>query len=96
MLHLLVMKRFIPHFSLFPGAFTTVSSAHQTSSNASMRIAASSRLLTQSGESRMRAEELKSSLTDRSSGLKALQDEMAFSPNLTPVINKVKCTLPKL
>lgn len=72
------------------GAFKTVSSSHQTSSNASMRIAGSSRLLAQSMRNREKTEELKSSLTGPGSGLEALQGELAFSPNLTPVINKVK------
>ncbi|XP_062999151.1 laminin subunit beta-3 [Elgaria multicarinata webbii] len=71
------------------GAFKTVSSAYQTSSNASLRIAGSSRLLAQSLENRKSAEELESDLTDHGSGLEALQGEMAFSPNLTPAINKI-------
>uniref|UniRef100_A0A8D2KYR6 Laminin subunit beta 3 n=1 Tax=Varanus komodoensis TaxID=61221 RepID=A0A8D2KYR6_VARKO len=71
------------------GAFSTVSSAYQTSSNASMRITGSSRLLAQSVENRKSAEELASDLTDDGPGLLALQDEMSFSPNLTPVINKI-------
>ncbi|XP_061488032.1 laminin subunit beta-3 [Rhineura floridana] len=71
------------------GAFKTVSSAHQTSSNASMRIAGSSRLLAQSMENRESAEELEGDLAGHGSGLEALQGEMAFSPNLTPVINKI-------
>ncbi|KAJ6657932.1 hypothetical protein lerEdw1_001722 [Lerista edwardsae] len=71
------------------GAFKTVSSAYQTSSNASMRIAESSRLLAQSSGSRRSAEELKGDLADHGSGLEALQNEMAFSPNLTPAINKI-------
>lgn len=74
------------------GAFKTVSSSHQTSLNASMRIAGSSRLLAQSMQNREKTEELETSLTDHGSGLEALQGELAFSPNLTPVINKVKLT----
>lgn len=70
------------------GAFKTVSSAYQTSSNASLRIAGSSRLLAQSMEKRRVAEELESGLTEP--GLEALQGEMAHSPDLTAVINKVK------
>ncbi|XP_042320219.1 laminin subunit beta-3-like [Sceloporus undulatus] len=71
------------------GAFKTVSSAYQTSSNASMRIAGSSTLLAQSAEKRRIAEELESHFTGHRSGLEALQNEMAYSPNLTPVINKI-------
>nr|XP_034978544.1 laminin subunit beta-3 isoform X1 [Zootoca vivipara]XP_034978545.1 laminin subunit beta-3 isoform X1 [Zootoca vivipara]XP_034978546.1 laminin subunit beta-3 isoform X1 [Zootoca vivipara] len=71
------------------GAFKTLSSAHQTSSNASLRIAGSSRLLAQSAENRQSAEVLESDLASHGSGLEALQDEMAFSPNLTPAINKI-------
>ncbi|XP_060087236.1 laminin subunit beta-3 [Heteronotia binoei] len=71
------------------GAFKTVSSSHHTSSNASLRIAGSSRLLTQSMQNREKTEELESSLTDHGSELEVLQGELAFSPNLTPVINKM-------
>ncbi|XP_054836950.1 laminin subunit beta-3 [Eublepharis macularius] len=72
------------------GAFKTVGSSYQTSSNASMRIAGSSRLLAQSMKNRENTEELVNSLADRGSGgLEALQGELAFSPNLTPVINKI-------
>lgn len=75
---------------LSTGAFKTVSSAYQTSSNASMRITESSRLLAQSSGSRRSTEELKDDLADHGSTLEALQNEMAFAPNLTPAINKVK------
>uniref|UniRef100_A0A803SQN4 Laminin subunit beta 3 n=1 Tax=Anolis carolinensis TaxID=28377 RepID=A0A803SQN4_ANOCA len=71
------------------GAFKTVSSAYQTSFNASRRIAGSSTLLAKSVENRQSAEKLESHFTSLGSGLEALQNEMAFSPNLTPVINKI-------
>ncbi|XP_060628816.2 laminin subunit beta-3 isoform X2 [Anolis sagrei] len=71
------------------GAFKTVSSAYQTSFNASRRIAGSSTLLAKSLENRQSAEKLESRLTGLGSELEALQNEMAFSPNLTPVINKI-------
>ncbi|KAH0618918.1 hypothetical protein JD844_018460 [Phrynosoma platyrhinos] len=71
------------------GAIKTVSSAYQTSSNASMHIAGSSALLAQSAENRRIAEGLEGHFTGHRSGLEALQNEMAFSPNLTPVINKI-------
>nr|XP_020636311.1 laminin subunit beta-3 [Pogona vitticeps]XP_020636312.1 laminin subunit beta-3 [Pogona vitticeps]XP_020636313.1 laminin subunit beta-3 [Pogona vitticeps] len=70
-------------------AFKTVSNAYQTSSNASLRIAGSSRLLAQSMEKRRLAEELESDLTGQGSGLEALLGEMAHSPDLTSVINKI-------
>ena len=41
-------------------------------------------------ENRQSAEELESDLASHGPGLEALQAEMAFSPNLTPAINKVK------
>ncbi|XP_066480764.1 laminin subunit beta-3 [Tiliqua scincoides] len=71
------------------GAFKTVSSAYQTSSNASMRIAGSSQLLTQSSGNRRSVEALQGDVTDHGSALEELQNEMAFSPNLTPAINKI-------
>uniref|UniRef100_A0A8C6X8Z0 Laminin subunit beta 3 n=1 Tax=Naja naja TaxID=35670 RepID=A0A8C6X8Z0_NAJNA len=71
------------------GAFKTIRSAHLTSSNASARIAGSSGLLAESLEYRRNAEELESRLTDSDSGFEVLQNKMAVTPNLTPVINKV-------
>ncbi|XP_053102816.1 laminin subunit beta-3 isoform X2 [Hemicordylus capensis] len=71
------------------GSFKTVSSAHQTSSNASVRIAGSSSRLAQSMGNRRNAEELEGNLQDHSSGLETLQGEIASSPNLTPAINKI-------
>ncbi|XP_007441788.2 laminin subunit beta-3-like, partial [Python bivittatus] len=70
-------------------AFKTITSAHLTSSNASIRIAGSSELLAHSLENRRSAEELESSLIDHDSGLEVLQNKMAVTPNLTPVINKI-------
>ncbi|KAL7985366.1 hypothetical protein Chor_003936 [Crotalus horridus] len=71
------------------GAFKTIRSAHLTSSNASVRIADSSGLLAQSLENRRNAERLESGLIDPDSGFEVLQNKMAVTPNLTPVINKV-------
>ncbi|KAJ7331751.1 hypothetical protein JRQ81_013931, partial [Phrynocephalus forsythii] len=71
------------------GAFKTVSSAYQASSNASLRIAGSSRLLAQSMGKRKLAEELEKGLTEQGPGLEALQGEMAHSPDLTPILNKI-------
>uniref|UniRef100_A0A670YBI5 Laminin subunit beta 3 n=1 Tax=Pseudonaja textilis TaxID=8673 RepID=A0A670YBI5_PSETE len=67
----------------------TIRSAHLTSSNASARIAGSSGLLAESLEYRRNAEELESRLTDPDSGFEVLQNKMAVTPNLTPVINKI-------
>ncbi|XP_034626450.1 laminin subunit beta-3 [Trachemys scripta elegans] len=71
------------------GAFKTVSSAYQSSTNASYRITGTSSLLTRSRENRRTTERLESSFTDHTSRLEALQGEMASSPNLTPTINKI-------
>uniref|UniRef100_A0A8C3S8Z0 Laminin subunit beta 3 n=1 Tax=Chelydra serpentina TaxID=8475 RepID=A0A8C3S8Z0_CHESE len=71
------------------GAFKTVSSAYQSSTNASYRITGTSSLLARSRENRRMTKGLESSFTDHTSRLEALQGEMASSPNLTPTINKI-------
>ncbi|XP_067414925.1 LOW QUALITY PROTEIN: laminin subunit beta-3 [Emydura macquarii macquarii] len=71
------------------GAFKTVSSAYQVSTNSSYRSAGSSSLLAQAKEKRRMTVALKSSLTGHTSRLAALQGEMSSSPNLTPTINKI-------
>ncbi|NWI84790.1 LAMB3 protein, partial [Pitta sordida] len=71
------------------GAFRTIRSAYQTSSNASSLAAAASGLLAESRESRHSAEGLEGRLAESTSKLLTLKGEMASSPNLTPVINKV-------
>uniref|UniRef100_A0A8C8SKQ9 Laminin subunit beta-3 n=1 Tax=Pelusios castaneus TaxID=367368 RepID=A0A8C8SKQ9_9SAUR len=71
------------------GAFKTVRSAYQISTNSSYRVTRTSSLLAQSKEKRRMTEGLKGSLTGHASGLHALQSEMSFSPNLTPTINKI-------
>ncbi|KFW80864.1 Laminin subunit beta-3, partial [Manacus vitellinus] len=72
------------------GAFKTIQSAYQTSSNASRVATSASGLLAESRESRRSAAGLEGGLAGTSSRLLTLQGEMASSPNLTPVINKVK------
>ncbi|NWW55320.1 LAMB3 protein, partial [Pedionomus torquatus] len=71
------------------GAFKTIRSAYQTSSNASSLLAGASGLLAESRESRRSAVGLEGGLAGSSSRLLTLKGEMASSPNLTPVINKV-------
>ncbi|NXC37050.1 LAMB3 protein, partial [Campylorhamphus procurvoides] len=71
------------------GAFKTIQSAYQTSSNASSLMAGASGLLAESRESRRSAEGLEGGLAETTSRLLALRGDMASSPNLTPVINKV-------
>ncbi|NXL99122.1 LAMB3 protein, partial [Tyrannus savana] len=71
------------------GAFKTIRSAYQTSSNASRLVASASGLLAEARESRRSAEGLEGGLEGTTSRLLTLQGEMASSPNLTPVINKV-------
>ncbi|NXU83000.1 LAMB3 protein, partial [Xiphorhynchus elegans] len=72
------------------GAFKTIQSAYQTSSNASSLVAGASGLLAESRESRRSAEGLEGGLAETTSRLLALRGDMASSPNLTPVINKVR------
>lgn len=72
------------------GAFTTIRSAYQTSSNASSLVAGASGLLAESRESRRSAAGLEGGLAASTSKLLTLKGEIASSPNLTPVINKVK------
>lgn len=72
------------------GAFKTISSAFQTSSNASSIVSGASGLLAESRGSRSNAAGLEGRLAESTSKLLTLKGEMASSPNLTPVINKVK------
>ena len=72
------------------GAFKTISSAFQTSTNASSLVAGASGLLAESRESRRSTAGLEGGLAESTSKLLALKGEMASSPNLTPVINQVK------
>ncbi|NXH74583.1 LAMB3 protein, partial [Hydrobates tethys] len=71
------------------GAFKTIRSAHQTSSNASSLVAGASGLLAESRESRRSAAGLEGGLAGSTSKLLTLKGEIASSPNLTPVINKI-------
>ncbi|XP_061869487.1 laminin subunit beta-3 [Colius striatus] len=71
------------------GAFRTIRSAYQTSTNASSHVAGVSGLLAESQESRGSVEGLLEGLRASSSKLLALKGEIASSPNLTPVINKI-------
>lgn len=72
------------------GAFKTISSAYQTSTNASSMLTAASRLLAEARESRRSAVGLEGGLAESTSKLLAMKGQMASSPNLTPVINKVR------
>lgn len=72
------------------GAFKTIRSAYQTSTNASSLLAGASRLLAEARESRRSAAGLEGGLAETTSKLLTLKGEIASSPNLTPVINKVK------
>ena len=72
------------------GAFKTIRSAYQTSTNASSLVAGASGLLAESRESRRSAAGLEGGLAGSTSKLLTLKGEIASSPNLTPVINKVK------
>uniref|UniRef100_A0A8C3KXC9 Laminin subunit beta 3 n=1 Tax=Calidris pygmaea TaxID=425635 RepID=A0A8C3KXC9_9CHAR len=71
------------------GAFKTIRSAYQTSTNASSLLAGASGLLAESRESRRSAEGLEGGLAESTSKLLTLKGQIASSPNLTPVINKV-------
>ncbi|NWS96978.1 LAMB3 protein, partial [Mionectes macconnelli] len=71
------------------GAFKTIRSAYQTSSNASRLVTSASGLLAEARESRRSAAGLQGGLAGSTSRLLTLQGEMASSPNLTPVINQV-------
>ncbi|XP_075766153.1 laminin subunit beta-3 isoform X2 [Pelodiscus sinensis] len=71
------------------GAFQTVSSAYQNSTNANHRITGTSSLLARSRENRRTTESLESNFTNHTSRLEALRGEMASFPNLTPTINKI-------
>ncbi|NXG63298.1 LAMB3 protein, partial [Hemiprocne comata] len=71
------------------GAFKTIRSAYQTSTNASSLVAGTSGLLAESRESRRSAAALEQGLAESSSKLLTLKGQIASSPNLTPVINKV-------
>ncbi|NXJ67160.1 LAMB3 protein, partial [Rostratula benghalensis] len=71
------------------GAFKTIRSAYQTSTNASSLLAGASGLLAESRESRRSATGLEGGLTESTSKLLTLKSEIALSPNLTPVINKL-------
>lgn len=72
------------------GAFKTIRSAYQTSTNASSLVASASGLLAESRESCRSAVGLEEGLVESTSKLLTLKGEIASSPNLTPVINKVK------
>ncbi|KFW72703.1 Laminin subunit beta-3, partial [Pygoscelis adeliae] len=71
------------------GAFKTIRSAYQTSTNASSLVASASRLLAESRESCRSAVGLEGGLAESTSKLLTLKGEIASSPNLTPVINKI-------
>ncbi|KAM6399042.1 laminin subunit beta-3 [Rhynochetos jubatus] len=71
------------------GAFKTIRSAYQTSTNASSLVDGASGLLTESRESRRSAVGLEGGLAESTSKLLTLKGEMASAPNLTPVINQV-------
>ncbi|NWH63275.1 LAMB3 protein, partial [Geococcyx californianus] len=71
------------------GAFKTIRSAYQTSSNANSLVASASGLLAESRGSRRNAAGLEGGLAESTSKLLTLKGEIASSPNLTPVINKI-------
>ncbi|XP_054660088.1 laminin subunit beta-3 isoform X2 [Grus americana] len=71
------------------GAFKTISSAYQTSTNASSIVTGASGLLAESRESRRSATGLEGGLAESTAKLLTLKGEIASSPNLTPVINKI-------
>ncbi|KFO94390.1 Laminin subunit beta-3, partial [Buceros rhinoceros silvestris] len=71
------------------GAFKTIRSAYQASTNASSLVAGASRLMAESQESRRSAVGLEGEFAMSTSKLLTLKGEMASSPNLTPVINKI-------
>ncbi|KAM6295093.1 laminin subunit beta-3 [Aegotheles albertisi] len=71
------------------GAFKTIRSAYQTSTRAGSLVAGASGLLAESRESRRSAAGLEGGLAQSTSKLLTLKGEMASSPNLTPVINKI-------
>ncbi|KAM9520354.1 laminin subunit beta-3 isoform 1-T3 [Guaruba guarouba] len=71
------------------GAFKTIRSAYQTSTNASRLITGASALLAESRESRRSATGLEGGLAETTAKLLTLKGEIASSPNLTPVINKI-------
>ncbi|PKU37545.1 laminin subunit beta-3 [Limosa lapponica baueri] len=71
------------------GAFKTIRSAYQTSTNASSLLAGASGLLAESRESRRSVAGLEGGLAESTSKLLTLKGQIASSPDLTPVINKV-------
>ncbi|XP_042655975.1 laminin subunit beta-3 [Tyto alba] len=71
------------------GAFKTIRSAYQTSTNASGLAASASGLLAESRESRRSTAGLEGGLAESTSKLLTLKGEIASSPNLAPVINKI-------
>ncbi|KAM6044565.1 laminin subunit beta-3 isoform 2-T2 [Chlamydotis macqueenii] len=71
------------------GAFRTIRSAYQTSTNANSLVTGASGLLATSRDSRGRAAKLERGLAGSTSKLLSLKGEMASSPNLTPLINKI-------
>ncbi|XP_040472736.1 laminin subunit beta-3 isoform X2 [Falco naumanni] len=77
------------HSTDLSGAFKTIRSAYQTSTNASSLVAGASGLLAESRESRRSAAGLEGGLAEATSRLLALKGEIASSPNLTPAINKI-------
>ncbi|NXW65110.1 LAMB3 protein, partial [Eurystomus gularis] len=77
------------HSTDLSGAFKTIRSAYQTSSNAGSLAAGASGLLAEARESRRSTAGLEMGLAESTSRLLTLKGEMASSPNLTPVINKI-------
>ncbi|NWU97041.1 LAMB3 protein, partial [Upupa epops] len=71
------------------GAFKTIQSAYQASSNASSLVASASGLLAESQENRRSAAGLEGGIAGSTSKLLALKGELASSPNLSPVIDKI-------
>uniref|UniRef100_A0A8C6NB23 Uncharacterized protein n=1 Tax=Melopsittacus undulatus TaxID=13146 RepID=A0A8C6NB23_MELUD len=71
------------------GAFQTIRSAYQTSTNASSLVAGAPGLLAECRESRRSTVGLEGGLADTTAKLLTLKGEIASSPNLTPVINKI-------
>ncbi|NXI74677.1 LAMB3 protein, partial [Anseranas semipalmata] len=71
------------------GAFKTIRSAYQTSTNASSLIAGTAGLLARSRENRRDVAGLEGAAAAHSTKLLALRAEIASSPNLTPAANKI-------
>uniref|UniRef100_A0A7M4DUM8 Laminin subunit beta 3 n=1 Tax=Crocodylus porosus TaxID=8502 RepID=A0A7M4DUM8_CROPO len=75
------------------GAFRTISTAYQTSVNASGRITGTSGLLAQAREGQRMTGQLERGIAEHTLKLRRLRDDMAFSPNLTPTLNKMCSTV---